>query len=47
MGYWNAILDPSIDRGQGASGKSLGECSFADLISEFGLVDRYLVDILG
>lgn len=37
--YLNAILDPKLDRRQGANGRS-GNHRLVDLISEFGLVDR-------
>ena len=45
VGDWNAILDPKIDRGRGASG-SVGwqERSLIDFVEKFDLVDRYRLD---
>lgn len=43
MGDRNAILDPKIYRGWGASGRSWDR-NMVELIVDFGLVDRYRVD---
>ena len=45
MGDWNAILDPRIDKvGQGASRLGRCESSLVDLMSRYGLVDRFRLD---
>lgn len=43
VGDGNAVLDPKLDRGRGASWCE-GDRSLVDLINDFGLVDRYRVD---
>ena len=45
MGYWNAIIDPKIDRvGRGASRFGRCESSLVGLMTRHDLVDRFRLD---
>ena len=48
MGYWNAILDPKIDKvGRGASRSGRCEISLVDLMTRHDLVNRFRLDHSG
>ena len=43
VGYWNAILDPKIDKGRrGASGSERCDSGLTDLLAEFDLIDGFV-----